>query len=120
MLIASGTDVTIEHGDTALLTLHIRAAYKFAESDRAVFTISTPGGRVIGRCTRPITESGWVQVPLVREDTLQWRPGRYNWDLRVWTNATLDEGNNATGGRELITPMIRHGRFTIREEVSDL
>lgn len=73
------------------------------DEDRAVFTIKRKtGATLIQKIVMP--EDGVFYVPFTNDETDGWKPGQYEWDLRIVLGAVTNALGEVTDGREVITP----------------
>lgn len=104
MFKVEGKKITITKGDTAALT--IRATNRtFASVDRALFTITNKAGTdVLFREAYPLTDGAFT-VEFRNDQTDDFSPGSYKWQVRYVINPTRDDNtNDIISGAEVITP----------------
>lgn len=88
------------------------------DADRAVFTVRRRAGAVlVQKVIAP--EDGVFYVPLVNDETDGFKPGGYEWDIRIVLDAVLDANGMPTDGREVITPWAP-GRFEVVKVVGEV
>lgn len=97
-----GRRIVLSPGDTGVVSF-VPEDMQVGEGDRAVFTVSGRGGRLmLEKVAAP--EGNVFHVPFLSGDTDSWRAGEYLWDIRVVRSAVVDEGGRVTDGAEVITP----------------
>ena len=104
MFKVEGTTITLSRGDTGFVTIGV-SGYSFGSNDRAVFTISGKS-QVMVRQELPI-ENNLVTIEFTNDDTDDWGPGDYEWDIRYVVNPVYQgEGDERQiyDGDEVITP----------------
>lgn len=102
MFTVNGRSIAISRGDTGILTF-VFAGAELTDADRAVFTVKRKSGGMI--CQKVIAPTdGKIYVPFTNDETDDWMPGVYEWDLRIVLDANTDASGKVTDGREVITP----------------
>jgi len=105
MFMIEGNTITLSRGDTGIVTIGV-SGYTFGSNDRAIFSISGNSGQVAVRQELPI-ENNLVTVEFTNDDTDDWKPGDYEWDIRYVVNPIYDgsgDSRQIIDGDEVITP----------------
>lgn len=101
MFAVSGRSIVISRGDTGILPF-VFSGIELTDADRAVFTVKRKNGGVL--CQKIIAPTdGKIYVPFTNDETDDWKPDVYEWDIRIVLGAKMD-GGKVTDGREVITP----------------
>lgn len=117
MLYVLGRRIRISQGDNLMIRIRLKSETDFTEADKAVFTVRRRGGgAVLERVVLPIAENGDVILALDNEITRKWRPGPYEWDLRIAFNAV---GEDVSGAETVFTPM-RPAAFEVMKGVGTI
>ena len=107
-----GTQIRVPQGDTGAVKFVCNPGV-IADSDRAMFTVSTRnGGVVMRKVLSPQIENIEFHLPLVFSDTSAMRPDTYEWSLRIVRGGTFGENGKILSADGINTPVIK-GRMTI-------
>jgi hypothetical protein len=91
----------IPKGDTG--TFSVPLLYPINNGDLAVFSIFDPLTKITVRNINiPLNgEEEYIEIPLIREDTINLEPKKYFWDIRIYNNPEYDEENLLVNGEQI-------------------
>ncbi len=118
MFKVEGDKITISRGDTGEMTIHANNA-TFATGDRAVFTVAPRGGGEPLFYQEYPLNNGSFTVVFTNDQTDDWQPGTYKWQVRyVWEPTYDSQSGKINGGTRVKTPW-EEKDFVVQKVLSD-
>lgn len=114
-VIDANKNITMTQGDTGHFIVR-PTGVTFSSGDVGLFTVKSDKGVQVMQRVYEI-EDGQIQVDFENDDTDQWSPGKYKWEMRYFVEPEYDDQHHLISGTEVYTPRRQiNTRMLILEE----